>query len=102
MDRRLTLQERLIEILGNNNVYFQPPESIKLNYPCIVYSKAKPRVDHADNIRYFKKAHYELIVIDTNPDTAIPEVLAESFEYCRIDRYYKSNNLTHCSLDLYY
>lgn len=102
MDRRLTLHERLIEILGSNNVYFQPPETIKLNYPCIVYSKAKPRVNHADNVQYFNKNHYELLVMDTNPDTEIPDNLSNSLKFCSIDRYYKSNNLTHCSLDLYY
>lgn len=102
MDRRLTLHEKLIEILGNNNVYFQPPESVKLKYPCILYSKAKPRVNHADNSPYFRKSHYELVVIDTDPDTQIPESLEDGLDFCSIDRYYKSQNLTHCALDLYY
>ena len=30
------LGKALIELLGSNNVYFQPPESIKIDYPCIV------------------------------------------------------------------
>lgn len=102
MDRRLTLQAKLIEVLGSNNVYFQPPESLKMQYPCIRYHKAKPREDHADNKVYFKRNHYELTVIDKNPDTDIPDRLQEAFEYCSIDRYYTSNNLTHCALDLYY
>lgn len=102
MDRRLTLHAKLIEILGSNNVYFQPPESVKMGYPCIRYQKAKPREDHADNRVYFKRDHYELTVIDKNPDTDIPERLQEVLEYCSIDRYYVSNNLTHCALDLYY
>ena len=102
MDRRLTLHAELIRILGSNNVYFQPPESLKMKYPCIRYKKSRPRVNHADDIRYFKKNHYEITVIDTNPDTDIPDKIADNFEFCSIERYYNSNNLTHCALDLYY
>ena len=102
MDRRLTLQEELEKVLGNRNVYFQPPETLKMKYPCIRYSKTRPMVQHADNTMYFNKAHYELIVMDTDPDTDIPDRLAEALPYCYIDRYYKSNNLTHCALDLYF
>ena len=101
-DKRLSLHAKLIEILGSNNVYFQPPETLKMKYPCIRYTKSRPMVEHADNKRYFNKSHYELIVIDTDPDTAIPDNIAEAFPYCSIDRYYSSNNLTHCALDLYY
>ena len=36
-ERRLELHEILCTILGSRNVYFQPPESIKMNYPAIVY-----------------------------------------------------------------
>ena len=38
MKTRLELDEELVKILGSKNVYFQPPESLKLNYPAIVYS----------------------------------------------------------------
>ena len=101
-DRRLILHEKLIEILGNNNVYFQPPDKLIMKYPCIRYKKVRPQVKHADNKRYFNSAHYELTVIDLDPDTTIPDRLVESLEFCSIDRYYEANNLTHCALDLYY
>lgn len=102
MDKRLTLHAELIRILGSNNVYFQPPESLKMKYPCIRYKKARPRINHADDIRYFKKDHYELTVIDTNPDTDIADKITDNFKFCSIERYYNSNNLTHIALDLYY
>ncbi len=102
MDRRLTLHEQLINVLGNNNVYFQPPDKLIMKYPCIRYSKVRPMVEHADNTGYFKKDHYELIVIDEDPDTTIPDRLVEALQYCSIDRYFVSDNLTHCQLDLYY
>ena len=39
MPSRLNLQTTLETILGSRNVYFQPPESVKLKYPAIVYSR---------------------------------------------------------------
>ena len=36
-NRRLLLHEIFCEILGTRNAYFQPPESVKMNYPAIVY-----------------------------------------------------------------
>lgn len=102
MDKRLELHEKLMNILGSDKVYFQPPETLKMRYPCIRYSKARPKDEHADNIRYLHTSHYEMIVIDTDPDTDIPDKLVEQLEYCSINRYYTSNNLTHCALDLYY
>ena len=73
-----------------------------MKYPCIRYSKTRPLVEHADNLGYFKKDHYELIVIDTDPDTEIPDRIIESIPFSSIDRYYSADNLTHCSLELYY
>ena len=102
MDKRLSLHAKLIELLGSNNVYFQPPETLKMKYPCIRYSKARPLVEHADTLGYFKKDHYELTVIDTDPDTEIPDRIIESIPFSSIDRYYSADNLTHCSLELYY
>lgn len=101
-DKRLSLHNKLIEILGSNNVYFQPPESVKMEYPCIRYSKEKPHVRRADNKRYINIQRYNLIVIDPNPDTTIPEKLAEYFENCEIENHYVSDNLIHCALNLYY
>ena len=39
MAGRLELQSKLEELLGTRNVYYQPPESIKIGYPAIVYFK---------------------------------------------------------------
>ena len=39
MKTRYELHEFLCEILGSRNVYFQPPESVKMKYPAIVYER---------------------------------------------------------------
>ena len=41
MADRLDLQGLLEELLESRNVYYKPPESIKMQYPAIRYSKKK-------------------------------------------------------------
>ena len=39
MARRLELQNLLANLLGTNNVYFQPPPTVQMEYPAIVYHR---------------------------------------------------------------
>ena len=43
MKTRLELQNKLEELLGFRHVYYQPPESVKMEYPAIRYSKSMIR-----------------------------------------------------------
>lgn len=94
MDSRLTLQTMLEELIGSRNVYFQPPESIRLNYPAIVYSRNEIRNKHADNVVYMQNHSYELTVIDEDPDSDVVERVSQ-LPLCRHNRHYKSDNLNH-------
>ena len=102
MGTRLELHEELCDVLGSRNVYFQPPESIKLQYPCIIYSKYVGETRNADNKRYNYIDLYNVIVIDHDPDSSIEDQLIDRFQYCRPDRHYVSDNLNHTVLSLYY
>ena len=51
-ERRLQLQSKLEEVIGSRNVYFQPPETMRLEYPCIVYFKNALPVNYANNKIY--------------------------------------------------
>ena len=55
MGSRLELQAKLEEALGSKNVYYQPPESLKLTYPAIIYSMSGMSRKHADDQEYMKK-----------------------------------------------
>lgn len=101
MPSRLDLQTKLEEILESKNVYYQPPESLKMNYPAIRYSKKKPDVKHADDCVYMKTNCYELIVISKRPDDPVISKL-EELPMCELDRHYVSDNLNHDVLTLYY
>lgn len=102
MASRLKLQEDLERILNSRNVYFQPPESIKINYPCIIYNLSNERPIYADNKEYKSLKLYTVTVIDKNPDSLIPDKLKKSFQYCRFDRPYTTNNLNHFVFSLFY
>lgn len=60
MKSRTELQTKLEQILGNDNVYFQPPTSVSLHYPCIVYELARTNVNKADNKRYISFNEYKI------------------------------------------
>lgn len=101
MATRLELQTKLEELLGSRNVYYQPPETVKMEYPAIKYSKSRIEVKKANDSVYSKNNRYEIIVMDRKPDNPVIDKLLE-LPYCYYDRNYKSDNLNHDVLILYY
>lgn len=101
MASRLDLHEILCGILGSRNVYFQPPESIKLEYDCIIYSRKNINNVFADNSVYRQHDSYEVIIIYEDPDSDIPRKLS-LLPMCSFDRHYTSDNLNHDVFTLYY
>lgn len=101
MAPRLELQTLLTEILGSGNVYFQPPPTIEMNYPCIVYNRDREQVDHADNKPYSRKIQYQVVVIDRNPDSDIPAKIS-ALPMCSYDRFYTADNLNHDAYKLFF
>jgi len=101
MVQRLDLQTLLVGILGSDNVYFQPPPSIQLKYPCIVYHREYEQVNHADDIPYKRRKRYMVTVIDRDPDSVIPDKISE-LPMCSYDRFYTSDNLNHDVYKLFF
>ena len=101
MSKRLELHNKLVALFGNNHVYYQPPENLKMEYPCIRYSKSDITSRHADNINYVNKTSYEIVVIDKHPDNAVIEKILE-LPLSSYDRHYISDNLNHDVIRIYY
>lgn len=101
MNNRLKLQSELEKLLGNRHVYYQPPESLKIEYPAIVYSKDDINSRYADNTGYRFLTRYTITVIDKKPDNTVIDKLL-CIPYCSFDRHYISDNLNHDILTLYY
>lgn len=101
MASRSELQSLLEELLESENVYYQPPESKKMDFPAIKYSKVDIRTTFANNKVYSMLPCYQLIVIDRKPDNPVINKLLE-LPYCSFDRHYVYDNLNHDVLTLYY
>ena len=101
MGRRLELHEVLCEALGSRNVYFQPPASKVMEYPCIRYNLYDIDNVYADNLPYLQNIGYQITVIDRDPDSAIVERVSK-IPGIRFTRYYTADNLNHTIFIMYY
>lgn len=100
MADRLDLHKALKSIVPN--VYYQPPESVKLIYPCIVYSRKQINVTQADNTVYKVDIPYKVTLIDKNPDSEYLLTILKSFNHVVHVTHYTSNNLNHDEYVIYY
>lgn len=100
-NERLELQARLEELPRVRRVYWNPPESIQLVYPCIIYNYAKIDVHHADNKAYIKRRRYEITIIDRDTTSIIPEALEESFQYWAQEQVFANDNIGHWVYSIY-
>lgn len=101
MSNRLDLHEMLCEILGSRNVYFQPPESVRLTYPAIIYKRSNIRNRFADNRVYMQGDSYAITVITSDPDSDIVRTIS-NLPKCRYDRGFVADNLYHTEFTLSY
>lgn len=101
-DRRIKLHNKLVEVLGSRNVYFQPPSKEKLKFPCIIYHKSIGRNFNADNKTYIFVDSYDIKVIDSDPDSELPYKMMDSFERIRRERPYSADGLYHYPFVLYF
>ena len=101
MESRLKLQTILEDILGSGNVYFQPPSSVKMSYPAIVYSKSDIKNRFASDEVYNQSNHYTLTVIDLVPDSEVIDKISK-LPKVKFDRHFTSDNLNHDVFSIYY
>lgn len=100
MINRLDFHEILCDILGSRKVYFNPPESVKMSYPAIVYSLSTDKSNNADNLKYLHHKAYKVTIIDKDPDSVIYDKLKEC-KYSTFDTSYCVNNLYHFVFIIY-
>lgn len=91
---RSEVQHRLEELLGSDLVYFQPPESMKMRYPCLVYTIQSVDVTYADDSPWIIRDEYLVSSITREPDDPMVPKLIESKGFS-FDRHYVADNLHH-------
>jgi hypothetical protein len=100
MANRLDLDKKFREILGNGNVYFNPPESVKMRYDAIRYSLKKMENKFANNSVYIQDDCYEVTAIYRNPESDLPRKISR-LPKCSHDRQYVADNLIHDVFTIY-
>lgn len=101
MYRRLEMQKHLEKVAGVGHVYFQPPASVRMQYPCVVYELDRVDKRPADDCTYSLALGYTVTVIDKNPDSELAKKVS-SLRYCSFDRGYTKDNLYHYVFTLYH
>lgn len=94
MPSRLELHTVLEKVLGSPNVYFQPPMSLEMDYPAIVYGLEDIENTFADDGVYLSQRKYSVTVIDGDPDSEIVGRVA-ALPSCRYNRHFEADNLNH-------
>ena len=101
MYSRLDLHETLCQILGSRNVYYQPPQNLKMTYPCIVYQLDRIENRQAENGVHAQFHQYNITIIDPRPDNAAIHKMSR-LARSRYDRHYVADGLNHDSFTIYY
>lgn len=99
---RLSLQTDLTNLLGSKEVYFQPPKSIKMRYPSIVYHLDRIDTRSADNKHYGLFDRYSIIYMTKDADDPFPTEFLTHFPMSSYDRSARNDNLYHHYITLYY
>lgn len=103
---RLELDYALRDILGirydsPHQCYYQPPESTKLKYPCIIYERVGYSSRRADDLDYLTHKRYTVTLIYKDPDSELPDKV-EAFPMCFHDRHFTRDNLHHDIFTIYW
>lgn len=108
MNRRTTLQAILDTIVLTPNiigktgkVYYQPPENLRMQFPCIEYHLSTIDSQQADDINYHSERRYQLTIIDASPESPWIEMLLD-LPKCSFGRHFTSDGLNHDIFYIYY
>jgi hypothetical protein len=101
MKTRIEFSEMLKANTHCNNFYFQPPETTKLKYPCIIYRLENYQFQYGDNIKYVGHKRYNVTYVDKDPDSNVPDEILK-LPMSSFNTFYTSENLNHWSFSIYY
>ena len=102
MGTTLELQNELKELLGSDNVYFQPPSNYQMSYPCFVFERGSGSQTNADNYTYRFTKRYTITHIGYDPDDDIIDKVVHHFQMIRYDNHFVNDNLQHDVFSLYW
>jgi hypothetical protein len=95
------IQTLLEDLLGNSNVYFQPPTNVQMQYPCIIYRRDSAISQFASNKPYRYTKRYSVTVVDRDPCSLIPDKVA-ALPTSSFNRFYTADNLNHDVFNVFF
>lgn len=90
---RLKLQKKLETLCPN--VYFQPPDSVKLKYPCIIYHFKGSNDKFANNHEYISNMKYDATLITQKPNDPLIISVSKVTDYTRLNTSFIQDQLNH-------
>lgn len=97
-NKRQKLQDFLKTLC--DNVYFQPPKDILMEFPAIVYKLSDVDNTTADNAIYVQNLVYEVVVLDGDSESEIVSNLCSMLKF-KFVRQYTANDLYHTVFEYY-
>ena len=101
------IQEKANDILkklkgiGIEHVYIDPPENIRMSYPCARVRLNIPRTRYADNRPHIVVPSWEIIYMSYEPDDEYLLKIMDAFQMISANRHYASDGLHHYPFILY-
>lgn len=98
--RSQELQAKFQELLGSRNVYYNPPESVRMNYDAIVFKRNSIDNKFANDSVYMQSYYYTVTTITDDPDAPIIDKISK-LPRCSFETSYIADNLYHNRFKLY-
>nr|DAY36821.1 MAG TPA: tail completion protein [Caudoviricetes sp.] len=94
------LLHMLQQAVQHYQVYFQPPENLKITYPAVIFHLSKIEIDHASDVPYKGAKEYSVTLITKDPE---PDVIDEILKipYSSLDTTYISDGMNHFVFTVY-
>lgn len=96
------LREVLKEIMGDYDVWYQPPENTKLKYPCIVFENSTGLSQFADNKPYLKTKRYTVTLMTRTADNDFYKDKLMDLPMCTFDREFRNDGIVNTVFNMYY
>lgn len=93
----------LSNVIGDpERVHFQPSESVKLKFPCLIFKFDGYKDFFANDGRHMLREKYSVTHVYQNPEADLQEEILSSFLFASFDRPYIADNLYHDVYTIYY
>lgn len=102
MRKKTDYIQKTLQEIGVKNVYIDPPENIKMKYPCMRVRLNTGRSRYASNKVHIFTPSWEMIYIGYEPDEEMIPKIMHAFPQVSYTRHYTADNLHHNSFILYY